>query len=127
MEIARKLQDGFSIALPATRLYDAPTIRRLAALVADSSAPAMPAPASVAPAPTDTPSPVPIAKGAAAVPDDQVLRRLSVLLAEALYLAPEQIEPDQPFAELGLDSILAIELTRTIKADRRHPAGDPPL
>ncbi|GGC57490.1 hypothetical protein GCM10011504_39720 [Siccirubricoccus deserti] len=117
VEIARKLQDGFSIALPATRLYDAPTIRRLAALVADSSAPAMPAPASVAPAPTDTPSPVPIAKGAAAVPDDQVLRRLSVLLAEALYLAPEQIEPDQPFAELGLDSILAIELTRTIKAE----------
>ena len=103
VEIARKLQDGFGIALPATRLYDAPTIRRLAALVADSDAPAAPAPASVAPAPTDTPSPVPVAKGAAVVPDE-VLRRLSVLLAEALYLAPEQIDPEVAALFEGVDA-----------------------
>ena len=113
VEIARKLQDGFGIALPATRLYDAPTIRRLATLIADSGVPAAPPPALVTTARTK----VQAAEVAVAVPEDQVLHRLSLLLAEALYLAPEQIEPDQPFAELGLDSVLAIELTRNIKAE----------
>ncbi|MGE0722831.1 MAG: SDR family NAD(P)-dependent oxidoreductase, partial [Alphaproteobacteria bacterium] len=106
VEIARKLQDAFAITLPATRLYDAPTIRRLAALIAEGAGDAAAPPAEPIPAPPPSPA-----------PGGDVLARLNALLAETLYLEPGAIDPDQPFTEIGLDSILAVELARRIEGE----------
>jgi acyl carrier protein len=43
--------------------------------------------------------------------DQQVVE----LVAKQLYLPVEDVRPEQTFAELGLDSILAVELTADIK------------
>ena len=104
VEIARKLQEGFGVVLPATRLYDAPTIRGLAAVIADMAAPR--------PEATPLPAEPPQCAGA-----DDVLARLVGLLAEVFYLTPDSIDPDQPFTDMGLDSILAVELARRIEQE----------
>jgi acyl carrier protein/thioesterase domain-containing protein len=104
VEIARRLQEGFGVVLPATRLYDAPTIRGLAAVIADMAAPL----------PEATPLPAAPPQRADA---DGVLARLVGLLADVFYLTPEAIDPDQPFTEMGLDSILAVELARRVEQE----------
>ncbi|MGE0719594.1 MAG: SDR family NAD(P)-dependent oxidoreductase, partial [Alphaproteobacteria bacterium] len=97
---------AFAITLPATRLYDAPTIRRLAALIAEGAGDAAAPPPEPIPAPPPSPS-----------PGGDVLARLNALLAETLYLEAGAIDPDQPFTEIGLDSILAVELARRIEGE----------
>ncbi|MGW7276804.1 alpha/beta fold hydrolase [Streptomyces sp. NPDC054844] len=57
------------------------------------------------------------AAGAPAVTETAALIRERI--AEILGLAPEEIGSDQPFAELGLDSIFRMELIRAVN-DRYH-------
>jgi acyl transferase domain-containing protein/thioesterase domain-containing protein/SAM-dependent methyltransferase len=118
VEIARKLQDAFGVVLPATRLYDAPTIRRLAALIAElpgrtrasrSAEPEARLPIAAAAGPQERPAPE--TKAAAAV------QRVRILVAETLYLSPDAIDVDQPFTDMGLDSILVVELARRIERE----------
>ena len=109
VEIARKLQQTFAITLPATRLYDASTIRSLCTLVeqaSDGAAPSVKARATV-----------PEFSGAVPSSSGPVLDRLTFLLADLLYLPAEKIDPDQPFVEMGLDSILAVELARKTQSE----------
>lgn len=110
VEIARKLQQTFDITLPATRLYDASTIRSLCALVEQAGGSA---------APTAAPPPVESVKPAhvALLHSGAVLERLTSLLADLLYLPADNIDPDQPFVEMGLDSILAVELARKTESE----------
>ena len=47
----------------------------------------------------------------------KVCHYLTSLIADMLGISPEQIEPDQPLAELGIDSLMRIELLVKIDGD----------
>ena len=42
-------------------------------------------------------------------------KMLKELLCDLLYVTPEELEPEQTFVELGLDSILVVEFTKKIR------------
>jgi probable biosynthetic protein (TIGR04098 family) len=42
-------------------------------------------------------------------------KTLNELLCDLLYVTPEELEPEQTFVELGLDSILGVEFTKKIR------------
>lgn len=45
-----------------------------------------------------------------------VRREVTGLLAQVLYLDVEQIDPESPFQDLGVDSVLGVELVRGVRA-----------
>jgi thioesterase domain-containing protein/acyl carrier protein len=96
VELTREINTVFGTTLQAARLYDYGSIAALAAhLTAGAPAPvAQPVP----PIPTD----------------DTILPRLRALLAVALFMDVDAIDPHAEFANLGLDSILAVEFTKSI-------------
>nr|WP_261378362.1 acyl carrier protein [Paenibacillus agilis] len=55
---------------------------------------------------------------AASVLAQRLQEELTSSLAEALYLSAADIDPDKPFIEMGLDSIIGVEWMRTI--NRRY-------
>ncbi|HEY2322106.1 MAG TPA: SDR family NAD(P)-dependent oxidoreductase [Thermoanaerobaculia bacterium] len=100
VEFAKKLQDRFGIDLRATRLYDYSTVRDLAAYLGGSTtAPAVEAPAVAV----------------AATPAGATVDEIRAMLAELLYLEPSAVAEDASFAELGLDSILAVEFAKKLQ------------
>ncbi len=48
------------------------------------------------------------------VSNKEIEEKLIALLCETLYLSPEELDTDQNFSELGLDSILGVELAKKI-------------
>jgi len=46
-----------------------------------------------------------------------VHQQLTDLLAMTLYIDRDEVDPDQPFTESGLDSILAVEYVTTIRSE----------
>jgi polyketide synthase PksN len=90
----------------------------------EATAPAVeggPKPGTVtAPAGAGPAEPQHVASGAAAlepsVPDEALCQELVTSLAEALFLEPEEVAPDRPFIDLGLDSIVAAEWVRALNA-----------
>ncbi|QUX26967.1 SDR family NAD(P)-dependent oxidoreductase [Nocardiopsis akebiae] len=65
------------------------------------------------------PEPEPPPVSAPAAPDpDALVRELSATLAEALYMAEEEVDPDTNFTDLGLDSIVGVEWVKVI--NRRY-------
>ncbi|MCQ4167612.1 SDR family NAD(P)-dependent oxidoreductase [Tahibacter harae] len=188
VEWIRVLNGRFGIELAATRVYDYPTVRSLAAHIAaalgDEPPPGAAAPAVAAAAPVADALPPVAAPGAAlagtaaadapaaAAPRQRVAlaplataavapfatqaaaatvrppasanvaaaaaaavaapaaagaatkaapaslaaieAALIETLAEALYMAPEDIDPERPFTDLGLDSVVGVEWIRSI-------------
>jgi acyl carrier protein len=43
------------------------------------------------------------------------LKRIQTMLAEQYQLAPERLGPDQPLADLGIDSLTTIEFMFTLE------------
>ena len=137
VELVKKLNARFSLQLKATTLYDHPTVIALAEAVAEALAVAPagasgPAPApALAPisAPVATPEPAPVAAAAAAPtaarPPAQVAAGLDVaatrrvireILAGVLYLEPDAVAENRAMMELGVDSILGVELVKKLNA-----------
>jgi acyl carrier protein len=64
---------------------------------------------------------------------DQVEATVHRLLAEILYVEPDEVDLDTGFIELGLDSILAVEYVARLKSElgvsetieRLHDLGTP--
>ncbi|WP_439596800.1 SDR family NAD(P)-dependent oxidoreductase [Falsiroseomonas sp.] len=46
--------------------------------------------------------------------DDDIEEKLRITVAEALRLAPEEVEPEASFSEYGADSIISVELVRRV-------------
>ncbi len=66
------------------------------------------------PTPATAPAPAP-APAVVAGPDEETLAvELTALLAQALYLAEDEIDPDANFTDLGLDSIVGVEWIKAI-------------
>jgi acyl transferase domain-containing protein/thioesterase domain-containing protein len=111
VELTKSLNDELGTSLQATRLYDYGTVAELAAFLASEGGSA---PASV-PAVADMPvrtAPAPAAT--AGRPLAEVRGMVRRLLAQALYLEESQLDDRAGFADLGLDSILAVELTKSL-------------
>ncbi|KAG0323225.1 hypothetical protein BGZ97_011757 [Linnemannia gamsii] len=115
VEWAQLINQSFGLSLPVTRLYDYPTIRRLAEHLSPMilSVPAEP----LANHETSTDimdSPV-LEKGSHRSESLKTLQEeLSKSLAEVLYLECAEIDAEYPFVELGLDSITAAEWAQSI-------------
>jgi|GEM_PF-3338886 len=111
VELARSIQGRFGIPFTAATLYDHPTVADLAAFLASRSPSASPAlvPAAAPPLPS-APTPEP-------PPASALLRRVGELTAATLYVDAATLAPERRFAELGLDSILAVELARAISRE----------
>jgi acyl transferase domain-containing protein/SAM-dependent methyltransferase len=62
------------------------------------------------------PAPAPVA---ARIRLSTVQAELGELLARALYMEPDEIDPDKPFADMGLDSIIGVEWLRAVNARYR--------
>ncbi|OHX14649.1 hypothetical protein BI347_14880 [Chromobacterium sphagni] len=112
VEWSRAINKTFGLKLPATRLYDYPSIRRLAdyllSLLADAGA-----------AGGATAEPPMAGAAGASAPDAglslaELEQALKASLAEALYMDPAEIDAERPFSELGLDSIVGVEWARAI-------------
>ncbi|WP_155754966.1 non-ribosomal peptide synthetase [Burkholderia thailandensis] len=142
VEWVRAINDRYGTALPATVIYDHPSVRAMARHVSsnatpgvagvargDASAPqaAPSAFAAAASSASGAVSPAPFASAAPPEPPasparadgaldaagatslDAIRAHLVDSLAQALYVEPAEIGVDQPFAELGLDSIVGVE------------------
>jgi acyl carrier protein len=48
---------------------------------------------------------------------DEVESEVIRLLAEILYVEPEEVDPEAGFVDLGLDSILAVEYVARLKGE----------
>ena len=99
VELTREVNEAFGTSLQAARLYDHATIDALAAHIAG---------------PEPTPAAAIAVPAVPAVAEDDTEDRLRRMLAAALFLPPEDLDPRASFADLGLDSILAVEFTRTL-------------
>ena len=101
VELTKSLNDELGTTLQATRLYDYANVAELSAYLHASLA-----------APEAAPAAAPLrASGPSLQIVRDVVRRQ---LAAALYLEEAQLDDHAGFADLGLDSILAVELTKSL-------------
>ena len=120
VEWVHAINSEFGLTLPATKVYDLPTIRELAAYLRGVLASATHEAASLAASslhsvPEHTPD---------ATPDPthgfttaRLEASLIASLAKALFIDPEAIEKTKPFIEIGLDSIVGVEWTHAINKE----------
>ncbi len=112
VELAREINVSFGTTLQAARLYDHPTIEALAGFVTGSAAPEPPRPLSAMPAAPEPVRELPRAVGGGdGTAIHAAIRRI---VADALYVEPDAIDETAGFGDLGLDSILAVEVVKAI-------------
>ncbi|WP_406012013.1 SDR family NAD(P)-dependent oxidoreductase [Streptomyces sp. NBC_00984] len=75
--------------------------------------------------PTGAPTPAPEVPEMPEVPaapttDATVLNHLLTVFAEVTKLAPGAVDPDRPLAEIGLDSVMVLQLNRALAETRPH-------
>jgi acyl transferase domain-containing protein/enoyl-CoA hydratase/carnithine racemase len=111
-EWARHLSRVFGVPLKATKIYDYPTLGRLAvhiaSLIGELPMPPEPSPTHTA-QPSETTAPT-------AIETSLTVQALKESLAGVLGLDAAMIGLDDKFTELGLDSIIAAEWTRALNA-----------
>ncbi|ASZ12882.1 hypothetical protein CK934_18935 [Chitinophaga sp. MD30] len=104
VEWVRTINQRYNIAIPATRVYDYPTIRELASLLqglVSTVSPAIPF--------------APVQAAASISANTATLRQqLRESFAALLYLPVENVDTDKNFVEMGLDSIVGVEWIRLI-------------
>ena len=139
VEWVRTLNAHFRLNLPATRVYDHPTIREFAAHLlmelskaaqsgvqfsAETKEPAAGRVEAVEPPKSAISAANSTVAEAGAPPLDQPIperpraaeleRELSISLAEALFLKVEEVDREKKFIDMGLDSIVGVEWIRTL-------------
>lgn len=111
VEWVRTINKRYQVALSATRLYDYATVADLAGYLLPQLTPA-----SDTPAEAFATQPVVVQRGSAPSDGQAIVEQLRASLAEALYLAEDELDIDRNFQDLGLDSILGVEWVRAINA-----------
>ncbi|QRN93164.1 SDR family NAD(P)-dependent oxidoreductase [Archangium violaceum] len=135
VEWTRLIGERFSLKIPATRLYDYPTISDLAAFIGDMVArtpatapkespreqgtrtvPASPAyRASEVKDPVPAADPAPVKAPTASQQDvAQIKSTLEKQLAQLLFLKEGELRDGDKFVDLGLDSIIGVEWVKLI-------------
>ena len=119
VEWVKVINRRYGLSLAATRLYDTSTVRLLAEHVRGELRAGGATPPAVEPVAAETAAPVVVAVAEPAAPStDDLLTELSAGLAQALYLAEDEVDPDVGFTDLGLDSIIGVEWVKVI--NRRY-------
>lgn len=107
------------LKLPASKVYDHPTVRKFAAFLAKTLA-------DQAPAPVVTPAvrvadpvatalvPAPVRE---MVSEQKLIQSLAGSLSKALYIDEAEIDLDKPFIDIGLDSIVGVEWIHVINKE----------
>ena len=103
VEWVKVINKRFGVELAATRLYDAPTVRQLSAYICG-----LPRTASATEPEVSEPD------AGEEVAAERIQAELVSTLAEALYMAEDDIDPDTNFTDLGLDSIVGVEWVKVI-------------
>ena len=134
VELARGISAEFKINLPAARLYDHPSIQHLASYVGemlkagrmepvDSPSTFFPTHLSL-PAPSDSMAADFVDRRTGRFAADHstldaagCTRRIRSLVALTLFLEEPKIDEGKKFADLGLDSILAVELVKRLNSE----------
>ncbi|NXY98950.1 KR domain-containing protein, partial [Streptomyces sp. BR123] len=103
-------------------LAPATAMTRPAAPAAPSAPAAVPAAAAAAPAEPAVPAaPAPAPAAVPAGRQEEVTGEVARLLAGVLYLEPDQLDPEETFLTLGVDSILGVEFVAAVNA--AYPVG----
>ncbi|UCH94143.1 MAG: hypothetical protein JSV88_28270 [Candidatus Aminicenantes bacterium] len=129
VELVKQLEQAFQVEIKATQLYDYSTVNQLARYVS-TIIPGQSLPVS-APGNQEEPRgkpPVPAASGPASSStgnnngsdrySEEVMSLVShvkEILANVLMIEISKIDENKPFMELGLDSILAVELAKQLE------------
>ncbi len=125
VEWIKAINKQHGTTLSATRVYDHPTVRALAAHLQSQIMPAATAAVPVTPQPSEAASsavaamaslPAPVAQPAKTLA--QVREDVRSSLAEALFMRVEDIDSQRSFTELGLDSIIGVEWVKVL--NQRH-------
>lgn len=125
----RRINAEYGTDIEATKVYSHPTVRRLAALViaelgeagqgvvalGDAIAGSTPSVTAAPAAPAATAPTATTARPVDRVPG--LVDTLRAMLAQELFLQPNEIDEDTPFIDLGLDSITGVTWVRRINAD----------
>ena len=125
-ELAQRINASLGTRIKAIDFYNNPTPKRLCDCIA---APVRPVASATPAAPPDMASASAVVAAAAhgpatvtALPPDHDIRGAVIsALASALYVEPEQITGSAGFADLGLDSILAVEVAKTLATSLSIP------
>jgi amino acid adenylation domain-containing protein len=134
VELAKGISSEFKINLPAARLYDHPSVQPLAVYVRqvlgagqsgqfDSASTFFPTNLSIAP--SSGTAVAAFVDGRPAQPEqehsafdtDGIIQRVRSLVALTLFLEERKIDKGKKFADLGLDSILAVELVKRLNGE----------
>ncbi len=107
VEMMRDLNAEFSLALDASVVYDFPTVQQLARKI---SADARPEPHVVSATP-DAPADV-----HAPVSSTEVEDALADIICRVVHFAPSELDRHTTFADMGVDSIGGVEITRELNA-----------
>ncbi|WP_044562063.1 SDR family NAD(P)-dependent oxidoreductase [Azospirillum sp. B4] len=123
VELVREINAAFGTRLEAARLYDHPSIEAVTRFVTGTLAgndTPRPAPQAAVVMPSPVP-PLPeirtgaAVNGAAVTGDDPaILTAVRRIVADALYVEPAALDETVGFGNLGLDSILAVEVVKAI-------------
>jgi acyl transferase domain-containing protein/NADPH:quinone reductase-like Zn-dependent oxidoreductase/aryl carrier-like protein len=118
VEWVRSLNATFRLNIAVTKLYDYSNIRALAVFVEEQlgrpSAAAASGPAPARHRDTVGAAGAGTAAGGPRRSSSVVKQELRQSLAKALYLDEHAIREDQPFVDLGLDSVVGVEWVRTL-------------
>jgi amino acid adenylation domain-containing protein len=138
VEWIKVLNKQYGTAIPATKVYDYPSIREFAGfleteisqqgeqILSDSWIPDHPAVKSPAAAielasitsrnspPEPIATPAQVKRPPSYIPAETLQDELTASLAEALYMERSEIDIDKKFIDLGLDSIIGVEWVKVI-------------
>ena len=128
VELAKGISAEFKINLPAARLYDHPTIQHLANYVSqvlaqgpleEVDSASIFFPTHLSPSVPSGPSGLVFVDGREQSTSDGsgFTRRIRSLVARTLFLEEGKIDGGKKFADLGLDSILAVELVKSLNSE----------
>ena len=131
LELRQQLSREFGVALPATVMYDYPSLEALAPFImsemTESQMPETGAPAVAPPAiPIPAPSPAanqeaammpPISSTIPIIPVAGVEAKLVEIAADVLQLPPSQIDKGQALATYDMDSLMALELRQQLSRE----------
>ncbi len=116
VEWVKTINKQYGTGISATRVYDYPSVKELAAYlqveIGGAVSGSLATVAVSAVAPIDAPEARPAAEPA--ISREALQLQLKASLADALFMKPSDVDVNKSFTELGLDSIIGVEWVKTL-------------
>ncbi|MCC5025747.1 MAG: amino acid adenylation domain-containing protein [Candidatus Synoicihabitans palmerolidicus] len=111
VELVKVINQKFAVTVPAARFYDFATVGEFVAFIV-AEVESVP-PLEAVPELGDSGPKSKVASGVGAGVGETVIR----LIADTLLMKKSRVTPDRAFSELGLDSLLTVELAKKLSAE----------